>query len=115
MSTWIIIDAVTSRELGTVRNQFRLIGSKIVAEGTFGHYVIRGNFGNRSYTIKKGEEEVKKFFFHRIQTKMLFIKVAKIEKKSFHLHDTYGLTVYGDADQGLMVLFAIIVDEIREH
>ena len=41
--------------------------------------------------------------------------MAKIEKKSFHLHDTYGLTVYDNADQGLMVLFAILVDEIREH
>ena len=43
------------------------------------------------------------------------LQVASIEKKSKHLHDTYGLTVYGDRDQALMVLFTIIVDEIREH
>ena len=58
MSTWIVTDAVTGRELGTVKNRLRLTGSKIVAEGTFGHYVIKGNFGNRSFTIRKGEEEV---------------------------------------------------------
>lgn len=41
--------------------------------------------------------------------------MAEIEKKPFHLHDTYGLTVYGDANRALMVLFTVIVDEIREH
>jgi len=98
MSTWTISDVVTGRELGTIKNKFRLIGSKIVADGEFGHYTIEGDFGNHSFTIKKDGH-----------------KVAEIEKKIFHLHDTYGLTIYGDTDQALMILFTVIVDEIREH
>jgi len=70
----------------------------MVAKGEFGQYTIKGDFGNHSFHITKDKH-----------------KVAKIEKKRFHLHDTYGLKVYDDADQALMVLFAIIVDEIREH
>jgi len=98
MSTWTIKDASTGKELGTIENKLRVVGSKMEAHGAFGNYNIEGNFGNHAFTIKKDGE-----------------KVAKIEKKSFHLHDTYGLIVYGDADQALMVLFSIIVDEIREH
>jgi len=98
MSTWTITDAVSGRELGKIKNKIKLIGSKIVANGEFGRYTIKGNFGNHSFKIIKNKH-----------------KVAKIEKKRFHLHDTYGVSVYDDTDQALMVLFAIIVDEIREH
>jgi uncharacterized protein YxjI len=98
MSTWTIKESGTDKELGTIENKLRLVGSKMTANGAFGHYTIEGDFGNHSFTIKKDGE-----------------KVAKIEKKSFHLHDTYGLTVYGDTDRALMVLFTVIVDEIREH
>ena len=58
MSTWIVTDAITNRELGTIQNKFRLTGSKIVADGEFGHYIIRGDFGNHSFTITKDEKEV---------------------------------------------------------
>lgn len=58
MSTWIISDAVNGQELGTIKNKFRFIGSKIEAEGDFGHYIIEGNFGTRSYTITKDGHRV---------------------------------------------------------
>ena len=116
MSTCIVTDSVTHRELGTIKNKLRLTGSKIVAEGVFGHYTIIGDFGNHSFTITKDGHEVCSFvYFLWLTLKKYDFKVAKIEKKSFHLHDTYGLTVYGDTDQALMVLFAVVVDEIREH
>jgi hypothetical protein len=59
MSTWIVTDAVSGRELGTIENKFRLTGSKIVAKGLFGHYTIIGDFGNHSFTITKSEHEVR--------------------------------------------------------
>jgi len=98
MSTWTISDAVSHKVLGTIKNQLKFIGSEIEANGEFGHYEIKGKFLDHEFKILKDGH-----------------KVAKIEKKRFHLHDTYGLKVYGDADQALMVLFTIIVDEIREH
>jgi uncharacterized protein YxjI len=98
MSTWTITNSASGKQLGTIQNKLKFVGSKIDANGEFGHYKIEGDFGNHSFTIKKDGH-----------------KVAQIEKKSFHIHDTYGLTVYGNADQALMVLFTIIVDEIRQH
>jgi len=99
MSTWTIKEPGTDKVLGKIENKLRFVGSKIEANGVFGHYTIHGNFGNHAFNIKKDGH-----------------KVAKIEKKSFHIHDTYGLTVFGDdTDRALMVLFTIIVDEIREH
>jgi len=98
MSTWTITEASSGKELGVIKNKVKLIGSKIVATGAFGRYTIEGKFRNHSFSIKKDGQ-----------------RVAKIEKKSFHLHDTYGVTVYGNADKGLMILFSIIVDEIRQH
>jgi len=98
MSTWTITEANSGKELGVIKNKVKFIGSKLTAKGAFGQYTIKGNFGNHSFNIKKnGHLE------------------AKIEKKSLHVHDTYGLTTFGNADRGLMVLFTIIVDEIREH
>jgi hypothetical protein len=64
MSTWIVTDAVTRRELGTIKNKLRLTGSKIIAEGVFGHYTIIGDFGNHSFTITKDGHEVRRFFFY---------------------------------------------------
>lgn len=58
MSTWIIKEANTDKELGTIENKLRFIGSKMTANGAFGHYVIEGNFGNRSFQIKKDGEKV---------------------------------------------------------
>jgi len=97
MSTWEIKNAA-GKELGTIKNKVRAFGSRIDAHGEFGDYKIEGNFGNHAFTITKAGH-----------------KVASIEKKTFHLHDTYGLTVYDDADRALMVLFTVIVDEIRQH
>jgi len=97
MSTWEIKNAA-GKELGTVKHKLRAFGSRIDAHGEFGHYKIEGHFGNHAFTIHKDDH-----------------KVASIHKERFHLHDTYGLTVYGDADRALMVLFTVIVDEIREH
>jgi len=98
MSTWKITDALSGKEVGTIENKIKFVGSKITAKGEFGIYTIKGKFGNHSFTIKKDNH-----------------LEAKIEKKSHHIHDTYGVTVYGNANKALMVLFTIIVDEIREH
>jgi len=98
MSHWTITDVAKHHEVAKIKHEIKLVGSKIVAEGEFGQFVIEGHFRNHSFTIKKNGR-----------------KVAEIEKKSMHIHDTYGLTVFGDVDQALMVLFTIIVDEIREH
>jgi len=98
MSTWTVTDAVSHKELGVIKNKVKFIGSEIEAHGSFGNYRINGEFGNHKFNILKDGQ-----------------KVAKIEKKRLHAHDTYGLSVYGNADQGLMVLFTIIVDEIRQH
>ncbi|CAF0975558.1 unnamed protein product [Adineta steineri] len=97
-STWSITDAITGREVGQIKNKFKVIGAKIHAEGDFGKYVIKGEFGKHTYKISKNHH-----------------KVAQIHKDRFHLHDTYGLKVYGNEDQALMILFAIVVDEIRQH
>lgn len=59
MSTWTIIESKTDKEVGTIKNQLRLFGSKMEANGSFGSYVITGNFGNRSFTIKKAGEKVR--------------------------------------------------------
>jgi len=98
MSTWTIKEASSGKEVGTIENKLRFVGSTMTANGAFGAYKIVGDFGNHSFTIKKDG-----------------VKVAEILKKSFHLHDTYGLTVYGNADRALMVLFTVIADEIRQH
>lgn len=58
MSTWTIKDANTNHELGTIENKLRFVGSKMTANGAFGHYTIEGNFGNRSFEIKKEGEKV---------------------------------------------------------
>lgn len=46
---------------------------------------------------------------------VLSLQVAAIGKKILTLRDTYDLTVYGETDRALMVLFTIIVNEVREH
>jgi hypothetical protein len=61
MSTWTISDAVTGRELGTIKHKFKLFGSRIVADGEFGQYIITGDFGNRSFTISTNNHEVNIF------------------------------------------------------
>ncbi|CAF1644877.1 unnamed protein product [Adineta ricciae] len=98
MSTWIITDSHSGKEVGTIENKLKFVGSLMQATGSFGTYKIEGDFGNYSYSIMKDGE-----------------KVASIEKKALHLHHTYDLTVYGTADRALMILFSMIVNEIREH
>jgi hypothetical protein len=75
MSTWIISDAATDRELGTIQNKFQFFGSKIIAEGEFGHYTIEGNFGNHAFTISKDGQKVSLIFLLIIITyiKKIFI------------------------------------------
>jgi hypothetical protein len=58
MSTWTIKESGTDKELGTIENKLRLVGSKMTANGAFGHYTIEGDFGNHSFTIKKEGEKV---------------------------------------------------------
>lgn len=58
MSTWTIKEANTDKELGTIENKLRFVGSKMSANGAFGHYAIEGDFGNRSFDIKKEGEKV---------------------------------------------------------
>ena len=58
MSTWTIKEANTDKELGTIENKLRFVGSQMTANGAFGHYIIEGNFGNRSFQIKKDGEKV---------------------------------------------------------
>ena len=58
MSTWTIKEFRTGKELGTIENKLRLVGSKMTANGAFGHYTIEGDFGNHSFTIKKSGEKV---------------------------------------------------------
>ena len=60
MSTWTITDARTSKELGTIRNRLKLIGSKMVADGDFGRYDIKGHFGTHSYKITKNGHKVRR-------------------------------------------------------
>ena len=118
MSTWTIQESTSGKQIGTIQNKLRLVGSTIEAKGTFGNYKIEGNFGNRSFDVKKDGEKVSSCFcssIRRLYVRIGRFQVAQIEKKSFHLHDTYGLTTYDEADRALMVLFTIIVDEIREH
>jgi len=95
MSTWRIKEAGSGKELGTIENKLKFTGSEMTANGAFGNYRLEGNFGNHEFTIMKDGT-----------------KVAAIEKKIPHIHDTYDLRVYGDADRALMVLFTVIVDEI---
>jgi len=98
MSTWTITDAVTHKELGLIKHEVKFFGSEIEARGSFGTYRIFGEFANHKFDIMKDGQ-----------------KVAKIEKERRHAHETYGLSVYGTADQGLMVLFTLMVDEIRHR
>jgi hypothetical protein len=58
MSTWTIKEAGSGRELGIIENKLRFVGSKMTANGAFGHYTIEGNFGNHEFTIKKEGVEV---------------------------------------------------------
>jgi hypothetical protein len=62
MSTWTITDATDGKELGTIKNKVKLIGSKIVAKGAFGHFTIKGNFGNHSFRILRDNVKVKIYF-----------------------------------------------------
>jgi len=98
LSTWTIKEANDDKVLGKIEHKLKFIGSKMVAKGTFGHYTIHGNLGNHEYSIKKDDH-----------------KVAKVTKKELHVHDTYDLSVYDHTDPALMILFTIIVDEIRQH
>jgi len=97
MGIWTIKEANSDKVLGKIEHRVRFRQPHIVADGIFGHYYIHGNFGNHKYTIQKRKK-----------------KVAKISKKDLNVPDTYNLTVYGDTDRALMVLFTIIVDEIRQ-
>jgi len=70
MSTWTITDAVTGRELGKIKNKVKFVGSKIVADGEFGHYTIRGNFGNHSFSISKNKHKVRIYFLVNTRIKL---------------------------------------------
>jgi hypothetical protein len=65
MSTWTIKESGSGKELGTIENKLRLVGSKITANGVFGHYTIEGDFGNHSFTIKKGGVKVSADIFSK--------------------------------------------------
>ena len=58
MSTWTIKDSISGKEMGTLENKLRIVGSTMKADGAFGHYTINGNFGNHEFTIKKDGEKV---------------------------------------------------------
>jgi len=58
MSTWTIKEASSGKELGTLKNKLRVVGSKITANGEFGHYTIHGDFGNHKFNIKKDGHKV---------------------------------------------------------
>ncbi|CAF1526797.1 unnamed protein product [Adineta steineri] len=98
MSTWKISAAGSDKVLGSFRNKIDFVGSTMEVDGEFGHFLIEGEFLNHEFTIKKDDE-----------------KVAEITKKLMRLENTYELTVFGKVDRALMVLFTIIVDEIRKH
>ncbi|CAF1526211.1 unnamed protein product [Adineta steineri] len=98
MSTWTISEAGSKRVLGSFENKGKFVGSKMEFNGEFGHFLIEGEFLNHEYTITKDHE-----------------KVAEITKKLLHVENTYELSVFGKVPRGLMVLFTIIVDEIRKH
>lgn len=74
MSTWTITDAINGRELGKIKNKLKFIGSKMVADGEFGHYTIKGKLGNHSFTISKNKHKVKIYFIvnNRINKLMFF-------------------------------------------
>ena len=58
MSTWTIQESNSGKQIGTIQNKLRLVGSTIEAKGTFGNYKIEGNFGNHSFDVKKDGEKV---------------------------------------------------------
>ena len=62
MSTWTIQESTSGKQIGTIQNKLRLVGSTIEAKGTFGNYKIEGNFGNRSFDVKKDGEKVSSCF-----------------------------------------------------
>ncbi|CAF1671227.1 unnamed protein product, partial [Adineta ricciae] len=53
MSTWIITDSLSGKEVGTIENKLKFVGSLMQATGSFGTYKIEGDFGNYSYSIMK--------------------------------------------------------------
>lgn len=58
MSTWTITDKVNGKEVGTVENKLRPLGSMMTANGAFGSYKIEGEVGTHSYTITKDGQKV---------------------------------------------------------
>ncbi len=58
MSTWTIKESGSGKEVGTIENKLRFVGSTMIANGAFGHYKITGNFGNHAFTIKKNGHKV---------------------------------------------------------
>lgn len=61
MSTWTITESSSGKELGTIENKLRFTGSKMTANGAFGHYTIHGKFGNHEYKIEKDGHKVIKY------------------------------------------------------
>jgi len=83
MSTWTIKEAGTDKELGTIENKLRLVGSKMTANGAFGHYTIEGDFGNHAFTIKREGEKVSRIILNNISYMDYFYRLLRLKRRAF--------------------------------
>jgi hypothetical protein len=83
MSTWTITNSASGKQLGTIQNKLKFVGSKIDANGEFGHYKIEGDFGNHSFTIKKDGHKVSFDLLPPLKNLMMyFSRLLKLKRRA---------------------------------
>ncbi|CAF0887150.1 unnamed protein product [Adineta steineri] len=96
---WNIYDVKTNENIGTLRHRPSIIHDSYKLKSTkFGNFRVSGNIGSRTFSIKKNGH-----------------KVAEIQKKLLHVHDTYRVQIEANQDPAIILLLAIGIDEIRKH
>jgi len=95
-SPWTISNATSGEEMGTIKYRTKYATTQIKAYGTFGNVRIEGMFREHEYTIKKDGQ-----------------LIARIHKKDNSTKNVYDLKIYESDHRALVVLFTIVVDEMR--
>ena len=120
IARWNLYNALTDETIGSLKHRPSLIrDSYKLKSSKFGNYRVTGNIGNRKFDIKKNGQKVRARteLGPSLTNRILFFvaQVAEIEKKRFHLHDTYTVKVAAGEDTAIVLLLAIGIDEIRQH
>lgn len=81
--------------VATVKKNFTLFGSHFSIDSSVGNFEVDGEFLSHEFTILKNGNVV-----------------AEISKRWFSFSDTYGVDIYDEENESLILALAIVIDQV---